>query len=195
MGALQMFGYLCGAIIGAFSSRLGLVGLYIFMTIIFFLSTLITCTARTEPVSNFSPRFQTRKIVWTHFFYNDFYHPLTRNRDFSMLCLSRFLFQISIATTQQFLEYWITDCAPSSVQGTEAVSMALLPLLVIAPIGAFLIPKTRRKQVVYISTLFMTIACSIMIFVRRFEFSYLISSIFGLGFGPFSSVEFAMLME
>lgn len=139
----------------------------------------------------------------------DLLRPLIENRDFRLVLFSRFLFQIAISTFQQFMQYWIEDTIdiPPSMAPTEAVSMALIPLLLLSPITTFLltiehvehhwIGVGRRKIIVLISTILMCIPCLLIVAgsMHSFAWTFIISGIFGCGYGPFLSVEFSMAMD
>ena len=194
MGAANLLGYLFAAIIGTQISVFGVSGLFIIMAIILFGSAALTCY-QPEPKVNYSINFQLKRINLYQFITNDMIEPLVKSVDFRYLFASRFFYQIGIATVQQFLQYWIADCASSVLSNIAGVSLAMIPLLVASPIAALLIPANKRKIVVYVSTLFMILACVLMIFVSKYWITFLISFIFGIGFGPFLSVEFAMLLD
>ncbi|KAI8908622.1 hypothetical protein DFJ77DRAFT_484127 [Powellomyces hirtus] len=121
--------------------------------------------------------------------------PLWLHRDFALVFTSRFLFQLGIATIQQFMQYWISDCVSTTFPPQRAVSVALLPLFILSPIAAFFLPPTNRKLTVYLSTCLMIITCLILISAHTFAFALLASAVFGAGYGPFLSTEFAMLMD
>ncbi|KAJ3382797.1 hypothetical protein HDU92_004565 [Lobulomyces angularis] len=193
MGVMNLTGYLIGAISGSFATFFSTKGIYLLISIIL-ISTASLTSVQNEPKRNYSKEFQFKKFSIKEFLMNDCILPL-KHRDFRLLCFSRFVFQIAISTVQQFLEYWIGDCTISNFSDMESVSMALLPLLVAAPIFAYFIPENNRKFTVYFSSVFMIISCFILIFTRSFWMSFIISAIFGIGYGPFISVEFAMLMD
>jgi MFS family permease len=54
---------------------------------------------------------------------------------------------------------------------------------------------TSRKTVIYISTVFMTLSSTLLIFLKTFPGALAVSSLFGCGYGPFVACEFAMLMD
>ncbi|KAI9202632.1 uncharacterized protein BJ171DRAFT_559034 [Polychytrium aggregatum] len=118
-----------------------------------------------------------------------------KNANFRLVFASRFMFQMGIATVQQFLQYWIGDCVSVDMSPSRAVSIALIPLLTLSPLGALAIPKSRRKVVVYAAAALMALSCVLMIVTTYFYAALAVSGIFGLGYGPFLSVEFAMLMD
>ncbi|KAI9355385.1 major facilitator superfamily domain-containing protein [Zopfochytrium polystomum] len=133
-------------------------------------------------------------IDWPTFL-RDLVRPLWTHVDFRLVFFSRFLFQLGIATVQQFLQYWIGDCVSITIPAPQAVSYALMPLLILSPIGAMCIPAKKRKIVVYIAAVLMITTCLLLETVTSFEMALVVSGIFGLGYGPFISTEFAMLMD
>ncbi|KAJ3120383.1 hypothetical protein HK098_004651 [Nowakowskiella sp. JEL0407] len=123
--------------------------------------------------------------------------PLFKNRDFGLVFASRLLFQLGIATVQQFLQYWISDCVDSPFPSAEAVSIALLPLLIISPIAALFISNitSKNKSVAYLAATLMAFSCVLMLFVHSFLAACFVSLLFGIGYGPFLSVEFSMVLQ
>ncbi|KAJ3102229.1 hypothetical protein HDU96_009711 [Phlyctochytrium bullatum] len=206
MGFLNLSGYLCGAIIGtvagsagasgaeahAHSPRFDTSGLYAVMSALVLFSAAVTVLSTRES-SSLHLRHTLAPIRWGPFL-ADMVMPLYTNRDFRLVFVSRFLFQLGIATVQQFL-HWIGDCVSTSMPSTQAVSIALVPLLVLSPIGALFIPAKRRKIVIYVSTGFMVTSCLLMQMATTFPLALVVSGVFGLGYGPFISTEFAMLMD
>ncbi|KAI9335319.1 major facilitator superfamily domain-containing protein [Obelidium mucronatum] len=128
-------------------------------------------------------------------FAKDLVKPLIYHRDFRLVFLSRFLFQLGIATVNQFLQYWIGDCVETNLPSDQAVSMALVPLLILAPIASIFIPQKRRKVVVYISAGIMITTCLLLEIATAFYMALVIGALFGVGYGPFVAAEFAMLMD
>ncbi|KAJ3166881.1 hypothetical protein HDU88_002967 [Geranomyces variabilis] len=194
MGGMNLLGYLTGAVVGIFAEDMGTVPLY-----------LLTCTALAggvyitvrrgpkEPERNFS-QDTLPPIRWAPFLIN-MVSPLWHHRDFRLVFFSRFLFQLSIASIQQFMQYWIADCTTSDFSPQRAVSIALLPLFVLSPISAFFMPPSNRKRTVYICALLMTATCALLIQAHTFALALVASSLFGIGYGPFLSVEVALLID
>ncbi|ORY50752.1 hypothetical protein BCR33DRAFT_656540 [Rhizoclosmatium globosum] len=133
-------------------------------------------------------------INWKQFA-KDLVKPLITHRDFRLVFVSRFLFQLGIATVQQFLQYWIGDCVETDIPAYQAVSMALIPLLVLAPISSMFIPHKKRKIVVYTAAAIMITTCILLETATSFAATFVIGGLFGCGLGPFISAEFAMLMD
>ncbi|TPX64233.1 hypothetical protein SpCBS45565_g06057 [Spizellomyces sp. 'palustris'] len=194
MGGMNLGGYLGGALVGIFAETLGLVPLYMIMTTILGTATFVTVRlGPREPEKHYVPQ-EIPPIDWRPFL-AELVRPLWSHRDFRLVFMSRFVFQLGIATIQQFMQYWIDDCVETSLPPTRAVSLALIPLLAISPITALLIPSSSRKLTVYSAAVLMCTTALILITAHTFPLALLASSIFGVGYGPFISVEFAMLID
>ena len=197
MGAMNLFGYLFGAIVGTAYSSISIYTLYSIISFVFLSSTLITCTIPIPPPppaeQNHSSTLaqeeqqqdSSSRINYSRLF-QEIISPLLKHPSFRLVFVSRFLFQLGIASIQSFLQYWIQDCVvDSGMDPTTAVSLAMIPNLLIAPIASLLTPciagSGRRKVVVYFSAACMTVACLLMMFTSQFSFAILVSSIFGLG--------------
>ncbi|KAJ3234582.1 hypothetical protein HDU81_001310 [Chytriomyces hyalinus] len=192
MGCMSLAGSLAGAVVGVFVETLGVIGIYIVVVAILATTCLITIVSCEEQstlhLRNLEP------MQWKRFF-KDLIAPLLENRDFRLVFVSRFLFQLGIATVNQFLQYWIGDCVNTTMPSTEAVSLALIPLLVLAPIAAIFIPKKKRKIVVYTASGIMIATCVLLEVATELWMALVIGGMFGMGYGPFISAEFAMLMD
>ncbi|KAJ8327617.1 hypothetical protein QVD99_003660 [Batrachochytrium dendrobatidis] len=192
-GAANLGGYLVGAGLGICVQSQSELQIYGIITAIFISVSSLTVFGVREPAHHYK-QAHNLPIEWGEFF-KSMVRPLYLYVDFRRVFISRLLFQLGIATVQQFLQYWIQDCVETQLPSTTAVSYGLIPNLVIAPIAAMMIPKHRRKIVVYISAIFMIAACILIMTTRKFEWVLAVSAVFGCGFGPFISVEFAMLMD
>jgi MFS family permease len=182
MGSMNLAGYLVGALIGVFYDALGDFLTYGIMVIILLGGTLLSVISATESEAViYLQEFQG----WSNFF-KSLYEPLSIYRNFRLVFFGRFLAQLGINTFQQFLQYWIQDCIVDlNMSSTMAVSLAMLPLLVISPISALLIPQNRRKVVVYITSSIMSLVCVLAMFVNTYVSSLVISGLFGLAYGIF----------
>ncbi|KAJ3081180.1 hypothetical protein HDU99_006376, partial [Rhizoclosmatium hyalinum] len=144
MGSLALAGNLAGAISGVFIETLGITGMYGLLIGILGTTCYITVVSCVEESSENLKSLPP--INWKQFA-KDLVKPLITHRDFRLVFVSRFLFQLGIATVQQFLQYWIGDCVETDIPADQAVSMALIPLLVLAPITSMFIPHKKRKIV------------------------------------------------
>ena len=147
-----------------------------------------------------------------------------RSRDFLWVFFTKFLMTAGVLATSGFLVYWIEDCFPKAIgcevvespiscyslfgQGVdtaEAVtSFFLLPLLLGATIASlaagFLSDKFGRKGAVYIAGGLQAGSAAVMILIPYFWSTYLelivfLGLFFGLGYGAFLSVDFALVVD
>lgn len=94
------------------------------------------------------------------------------------------------------MQYWIADCTDSGgLNPQTAVSQALIPLLVISPVAAYFCPDISRRHVVYASASLMIASCLIMLTSGSYTMAFIISGVFGMGYGPFLAVEFALVLD
>ncbi|KAJ3392223.1 hypothetical protein HDU92_008575 [Lobulomyces angularis] len=193
VGGMGLVGSIFGAATGIFSDQLQTVGLYIVITVVL-MSTSIITSLQKEPLHHYTKTTKLKKFDTLKFFTNDFFEPL-KKFDFLCLFFSRFFFQITGLTITSYFQLWIKDCTNSNLSSQTAVSLAMLPLLLVATVTSFFIPRTRRKIVVYVSSILMISAIIMMIFSTSFLSSFFITALFGAGAGPFQSVEFAMLLD
>ncbi|RKO97007.1 hypothetical protein CXG81DRAFT_12866 [Caulochytrium protostelioides] len=132
-------------------------------------------------------------IVWKPFLAG-LVASLVHHRDFRLVFLSRFFFQMGIATVQGFLQYFVSDCLVTDLPPTVAVSVVMLPLLVLSPISAALAPRDAPRRVVYAAAAVMVWACLCLASLRSFLAVMAVCGVFGIAYGPFMSVEFAMVI-
>jgi Na+/melibiose symporter-like transporter len=193
MGAMNLTGFLVGALLGTLYEIIGPAYCYLIMSGILISTTCVTLFCIKEPLQD---NIHTSRIT-LHIpsFFQEIIAPLKRHRNFRLVFFGRFTAQLGINTCQQFIQYWIADCVSITMSPTTAVSIAFIPLLVISPIAALFIPKHKRKIVVYVSSVLMIITCIMMMFVTSFPLALVVASVFGLGYGPYLSCEFAMLLE
>jgi MFS family permease len=192
MGAFNLFGYLIGAFFGVAASSVTLWFLYMVMSAIFITCAYITCRMPEPHVGGSSDHLPP--VIWNQMA-RDILRPLWTHPNFRLVFLSRFLFQLGIATIQSFLQYWIGDCISTTMDPTTAVSIVMIPNLVLSPLTALITPSKNRKVTVYYAALVMSTACIFMMFSTEFPFALVVSALFGSGYGPFMTVEFAMLMD
>lgn len=103
MGGMNLGGYLLGAMIGIVADAMGTVYLYIFMAVFLGITIFVTvwCGPR-EPDKHYVEEIAP-PIEWGPFL-KALISPLWLHRDFRMVFISRFLFQLGIATIQQFMQ-------------------------------------------------------------------------------------------
>jgi MFS family permease len=116
---------------------------------------------------------------------------------------------MGIYTVQEFLQYFMGDVvgAPFSLPGIgtvadtpeAAVSFFILPLL-LGAIGSTLVAgmlsdRFGRKLMVYLAGAFMGVVALLYVFTHSFTLVVLTGVIFGLGYGAYESVDWALASD
>uniref|UniRef100_A0A1I8GEV6 PB1 domain-containing protein n=1 Tax=Macrostomum lignano TaxID=282301 RepID=A0A1I8GEV6_9PLAT len=185
MGGMILLGNISGAALGLFINNLGVLGLYGVVICI-----LIPCIA----ITVFSVEEPPTKDT----------HPPIKH-DFRWVFITRFLMQQGLSTVVGFLEYWLGDMVnlPNCWNAAKGVSMLLIPLLCTAALSSvvsgLLSDKIgRRKPLVIAASVLMGFSAAFLAGLRgqhAFYIATALSVIFGLSFGGYQAVDFALLMD
>ena len=115
--------------------------------------------------------------------------------------------QLGQYTVQEFLQYWLNDCIPLPIfQGEPldpetAVSIFMLPMLIGSALAAmasgYMSDRygNRRRIFIYVSGLLMVAVCIGLILVKVYYVGIVISIFFGVGYGTYLAVDFAIVMD
>jgi MFS family permease len=130
-----------------------------------------------------------------------------RSRDFAWVVITRLLVMMGILSINNNLEFYMRDVVRDfslfgvtvATTETDAVSNVLLLLLVFAVIGSFaggqLSHKYGRKRLVYISGGVMSLVALGLIFTHQYLATLIIGALFGIGYGVYTSVDWALAIE
>lgn len=131
-----------------------------------------------------------------------------RSRDFFWVFWTRFLMVAGLVSVQNFLQFWIEDVIPQPYtlfnlftlpDAKAATSIFLLPLLLGAMLASLvagiLSDHVGRKVMVYIAGSLQAITAVAMIFFPLMNAIIGLGFFFGLGYGAFASVDFALAAE
>eukprot|EP00117_Sycon_ciliatum_P015960 scpid53674/ scgid15594/ len=199
MGLMMLIGNLGGAALGVVAEKLHVAGTYGVVAFVFFTAVMTTVFSVDEldvPCKRKgTPVFDIKDI------FLGYIKPLFEH-DFRWVFVTRFLMQMGIATTMGFLEYWFDDIVhlPGCITALQAVSIALLPLLLVAAIcsvlgGILSDYLKRRKIIVIVAAVVMALSASVLTITNTFWLAVTMAIIFGIGLGSFISVDFAMVMD
>ncbi|MES1907851.1 MAG: hypothetical protein MHM6MM_000889 [Cercozoa sp. M6MM] len=129
--------------------------------------------------------------------------------DFVWLFVSRFLFQMGMLTLQEFLSFYLSDVIKEfrlplfgtvAEHAEQALSLLIAPLLV----GAFVSSAYagiisdrlgRRKVIVYASGATIALAALLFAVNTNFALCFFISLLFGIGYGAFSAIDWALATD
>lgn len=131
-----------------------------------------------------------------------------KDHDFRWVFLTRFLMVMGVYSIQPFLQFYMGSVvrefnlfglftAPNEILATSI--FLVLFLVGAAPssiIGGILSDKYGRKLMVYISSAFQAaVPIVFILFAPNFTISALLGLIFGIGYGAYQSVDWAMASE
>uniref|UniRef100_A0A1I8GZ71 MFS domain-containing protein n=1 Tax=Macrostomum lignano TaxID=282301 RepID=A0A1I8GZ71_9PLAT len=185
MGGMILLGNISGAAVGLFLSTLGVLGIYGVVICILIPCIAITVFSTDEPPTK------------------DNHEPI--KHDFRWVFITRFLMQQGLSTTVGFLEYWLGDMVnlPHCWNPAKGVSLLLIPLLCTAALSSVLCGLLsdkigRRKPLVLAASICMG-ACSAVLAGLRGQWAFYaatgVATLFGLSFGGYQAVDFALLMD
>lgn len=208
MGLMSMLGTLLGAGAGLFighdSGRVTIV--YVALAVVMLLGMLVTVLTISEPAPPAIPPFH-----WATFA-RGIVEPF-RSRDFLWVFLTRMLVVLGIFTVQEFAQYYMKDVvghgqavhtytffghslADNAPAATTYFLLALLVGAVISSLAAgILSDRYGRKCMVYISGGLQSLVVLMLIFFGRFEVAVLMGIVFGLGYGAYQAVDWALASD
>ena len=162
-------------------------------------TTCLTAAAVREPPppphSARRPSVGLRVLAW------GFVEPLVRHHDFRWVFLTRLLMQQGIYTVQEFLLYYFQDMVvrPEGTSASQAVGLAMVLLIAgalpAALAGGVLTDRLGRKRLVYVSGVVMMCCATIAAFNTSYPRALVNTGIFGIGFGTFLAVDYAMVLD
>jgi MFS family permease len=203
MGLMTVLGMFLGGLLGLFMTSLGgIPGIYFVVIGVLGLGMVVTILGVKEPVI-----YDVRPFHWGEFL-RGLVEPF-KHSDFTWVFLTRLLVTMGIYTIQEFLQYYMGDVigGPFVLAGIgkvadtpeQAVSFFLIPLLlgsiISTLIAGVLSDRYGRKLMVYLSGGLMGVVALIFIFFHAFNVVVLMGIIFGLGYGAYQSVDWALASD
>ncbi len=203
-GLMNMLGSFVGGITGLLFTSGGqtdVVAIYYFLGAILLFSMLGTVLFVHEPRVEIRP---------TPFHLGAFLRGLAsplRDHDFRWVFWTRMLMIMGTFTVQEYLEYYMRDVVGQfrifgvelATNAASAVSFFILALLVGAIasslIGGALSDRIGRKALVYASSVLQAIVPLLMIFFGSFGLVVGLGVVFGLGYGAYTSVDWALASD
>jgi MFS family permease len=157
------------------------------------------------------PLTQPRPLRWGPFF-SRFRLEARKYPDFAWVLFTRLLMMTGIWAVYFFLQYYFHDVIgitgpehPAHAFGLtigtpQAAQLLFLPIVMVTSaltvyFAGWLSDRVGRKALVYLSGAMMTIVCMIFIFFQTFEASLVAAAFFGLGYGAYTSVDWALATD
>lgn len=205
MGLMTMLGlFVGGGLSGILFTQNGVTnigGIYYLIAAVMFLGMLGTVLSVREPeVTQKPPPFDLREFV------RGIFDPF-KYRDFSWVFWTRFLMVMGSFTVQEFIQYYMGDVVKNFnlfgnqvAQNAESavsffIGALLLGAIISSLIGGILSDRIGRKPMVYISSALQAIVPIILIFFHAFPLTVLLGIVFGLGYGAYTSVDWALASD
>jgi len=205
LGGMSMLGYLLGGIVSYHLETTGLFVAYFVLALVHALSMGVTVyfipeEAVREPKSPDTLGGRCRSFI----------RPMM-SHDFRVVFFTRFLMQMGIFTVQEYLQYYLEDAIRPvgftlgdvviTTSPQRATSLLFLPIilgaLVSSLISGIISDKIggKRKVIVYVSGALMSITCIFFSITRSYALDMLLGLVFGVGFGAFSTMDWAMATD
>lgn len=117
--------------------------------------------------------------------------------DFAWVWLTRALVVMGIWIVQPYLMYYLVDVVgvPDSDAAMATAKMMVVSLLcatVTGMLGGKISDRIGRKRVVYVANAVIAAACVAFLFSHSFAYTTIVAAVFGLGFGAYYSVDWAL---
>jgi MFS family permease len=193
MGLMIMLGTIGGAgIAGVLMERNLRIPLYLTIGVVLTVAMLITVwKVHEEPRRDREP-FALRGVIRS-FWIDPRHYP-----DFGWLFASRFLTLMGFYTLLAFLQFFLKDFlhverfkeAAGSL--TAAVVIGALPSAFLA---GWLSDRVGRRGIASFASVLMGILCAVFLIAPSFVFMLVLGMVFGLGYGAFVSVEWALAAD
>lgn len=185
------------------TSLLVVFGLLALIQVVFVALTVLTVKER--------PPAEPRRFTWSTFLSRFTLEP-GKYPDFTWILLTRLLIMTGIWAINFFLLYYFQDVLgiasgkPATAFGIITVSTpgqalaVFLPLVLVCSAltvyaAGWLSDRVGRKKLVYLSGAMMTVVALIFIFLQNFPAALVAALFFGLGFGAYTSVDWALATD
>ncbi|MGA2112501.1 MAG: MFS transporter [Anaerolineales bacterium] len=203
LGLMTMLGTFVGGLMGFLIGPIGMPGVYFIMIGVILLGAVVTLFGVKEyDLPSSTPPFDVGKFV--RGLYDPFLHS-----DFTWVFLTRLLVTMGIFTVQEFIQYYLGDVigSPYILDGLGKVAstaetatsfflpMVLLGAIITTLLAGVLSDRYGRKLMVYLSGALMGTVCLVFILFHSFTLAVLMGVVFGLGYGAYESVDWALASD
>lgn len=123
-----------------------------------------------------------------------------KHPDFAWVWVTRALVVMGLWTVQEYLQNYLTDMIGIGEDRKELVAgYVLVTGLVCATItgmlGGWVSDRIGRKRVVYIANTIIAVACLAFLIPHSLPSVFVVTAVFGLGFGAYYSVDWALACD
>lgn len=188
MAMLQAIGQLLGAVaafaVGAL--HLPTIVSFVLVAVVLLIPALITLRGVPEPDTVLTRDPAAPTLTWRQLF---------SYQAFLWVFVTRVLFALGQYSVQPFLQYYNKDVLRQADAGTSTSIMLACIItgsIVSALIGGRISDRTGRKPVIYLAGSMMAAAALLLLIAPNFPVALVLAVLFGLGFGAFTSVDWAL---
>jgi MFS family permease len=190
MAAMTQLGTVAGAYFGGKLMGAGHVGItygLIALTLALFAGVTIA-SVRERPIAEAAP-LRLRELL-RHLWIDPRRYP-----DFAWVWVTRALVTMGMYTIMPYFQYYLKDVI--HVQNAESTAGNLVAAILVGAtpmglLGGWLSDRHGRKGIVFVANLLMGLAAVGFMFGSTLTHVYLIGILFGLGYGAFYSVDWAL---
>ncbi|MBZ9711796.1 MFS transporter [Deinococcus multiflagellatus] len=188
MGMLQAAGQLLGALSAFALGQLQLpsITLFVLTAVMLLVPALVTMRGVPDDPVSATPQAAQPAAHWTTLF---------AHRPFLWVFITRALFALGQYSVQPFLQYYNGDVLGQKDPVTSnsiMLACIIVASIVSALIGGRLSDRVGRKPVIYVAGTTMAGAALLLLVVPSFALALPLAALFGLGFGAFTSVDWAL---
>ncbi|ANC71763.1 MFS transporter [Deinococcus radiodurans] len=187
MGTLQALGQLLGAAAGvAIGSHYGASLPFVLMAALLLVAAVITIRGVVEQAEAVAPAAPGEVLPWRELFA---YAP------FKWVFITRVLFALGQYSVQPFLQFYAGDVLRQKdpvMSSSLLLACIVIASIISAVVGGRLSDRIGRKPVIYFAGTVMTVTALLLLVAPSFTFALLLAFCFGLGFGAFTSVDWAL---
>lgn len=120
-----------------------------------------------------------------------------KHPDFAWVWITRALVVMGLWTVQEYMQFYLVDVigvseASKEITAGKILVISLICATVTGLIGGAISDRIGRKRVVYIANGTIAVACFAFLLSPSIVYAYVVAAIFGLGFGAYYSVDWAL---
>jgi MFS family permease len=211
LGLMTMLGNFVGGLTGIIFTANGVTnidGIYYFTAAILLLGMVGTVLTVREPPASPGTGVAARSLPPFRLttFAREFFTPF-KHRDFTWVFFTRFLMEMGAFTVQEFLLFYLADVvrnftlfgAVVAENAESAVSFFIVALLLGAVLSSLaagiLSDRVGRKPMVYIASALQAFVPIVLAFFFNFQLAVILGVVFGLGYGAYASVDWALASD
>lgn len=118
-----------------------------------------------------------------------------KHPDFAWVWLTRALVMLGFYAVQPFVQYYLRDVigvTTPAATASEMLGLILIGATISSFVGGHLSDRIGRKRVVYFANGLIAVTAFVLTFCRTLEQALAVGMLFGLGYGAYISVDWAL---